>query len=77
MNQNCPSSRHFHVVGTDVYETNDLVAIIKAKDPNEALDEFVKTLTAEWEGSIEVNDHATLKPSAMPLIDFWRTPTRS
>lgn len=77
MNQNCPSSKHFHVVGKDVYETNDLNAIIEARDPNEALHDFVKGLAADWEGSIEVNDHATLKPNAMPLIDFWRTPTKS
>lgn len=72
----CPKGSHFHVMGNDVFETDSFTWIIEATDPNDALSKTLDKLPDNWEGSIEVNDHSTLKPSDMPLLDFWRTPIR-
>jgi hypothetical protein len=45
-------------------------------DPNAALRQAILLIPEDWEGSIEVNDHSTLKASDMPLLDFWRTPSK-
>ena len=71
----CPKGTHFHVSCQDVYEKEHMNFIFEVASPNDALGSAIKQLPASWEGSIEVNDHSTLKPSSMPLIDFWRTPT--
>jgi hypothetical protein len=57
-------------------ENEDFNFIFEVGDPNDALSQTIKDLPGNWEGSIEVNDHKTLSPSQMPLIDFWRTPTK-
>lgn len=73
---NCPSQKHFHVSCVDVMENEDFNFIFEVGEPNDALFQAIKDLPNNWEGSIEVNDHKTLSPNQMPLIDFWRTPTK-
>jgi len=74
--RNCPSRKHFHVSCVDVMENEDFNFIFEVSEPNDALSQAIKDLPDNWEGSIEVNDHKTLSPNQMPLIDFWRTPTK-
>jgi hypothetical protein len=70
----CSKGRHFHVVGKDAFESDDFTHVIEAIDPNSALASVITTVADDWEGAIEVNDHSTMTPNSMPLIDFWRTP---
>ena len=72
----CPAGRHFHVSCNDVMELDNRALIIEAEEPNEALGQAILLIPDDWEGSIEVNDHSTLKASDMPLLDFWRTPSK-
>lgn len=72
----CPIGRHFHVSCNDVMELDNRALILEAEEPNEALRQAVLLIPDNWEGSIEVNDHTTLKVSDMPLLDFWRTPSK-
>lgn len=72
----CPKTRHFHVSAKDVFETNSFNKVIEANDPNAALAIIIRELDNKWEGSIEVCDDQTLSPNSMPLIDFWRSPTK-
>ena len=76
LKEGCPRETHFHVICNDVMEVQNFRESIEAGDPNEALAKMIDNLPLDWEGSIEVNDHSTLKASDMPLIDFWRTPQR-
>ena len=71
----CPAGAHFHVSCNDVMELDNRALIIEAEEPNEALGQAILLIPDDWEGSIEVNDHSTLKASDMPLLDFWRTPS--
>jgi len=71
---NCPSQKHFHVSCVDVMENEYFNFTFEVDGPNDALSQAIKGLPDRWEGSIEVNDHKTLSPNQMPLIDFWRTP---
>jgi len=70
--ETCPKKIHFHVSCVDVMEKQDFNFLYEVSDPNSALAQAIKELPDDWEGSIEVNDHETLPPSQMPLIDFWR-----
>jgi hypothetical protein len=69
----CPASRHFYVSCHDVMELDNRIHVVEAEEPNEALRQAILLIPDVWEGSIEVNDHSTLKASDMPLLDFWRT----
>jgi hypothetical protein len=53
-------------------ELDNRALIVEADEPNEALRQVILLIPDNWEGSIEVNDHETLGPNQMPLIDFWR-----
>jgi len=55
-------------------EENDFNFIFEVSDPNSALSQAIADLPNDWEGSIEVNDHKTMAPNQMSLIDFWRKP---
>jgi len=55
-------------------EENDFSFIFEVSDPNSALSQAIADLPNDWEGSIEVNDHKTMAPNQMSLIDFWRKP---
>ena len=72
----CPAGVHFHVSCNDVMELDNRALIIEVREPNEALRQAILLIPDDWEGSIEVNDHSTLKASDMPLLDFWRTPSK-
>ena len=72
----CPADAHFHVSCNDVMELDNRTLVIEANEPNEALRQAILLIPDNWEGSIEVNDHSTLKASDMPLLDFWRTPSK-
>ena len=72
----CPAGAHFHVSCNDVMELDNRALIIEVEEPNEALLQAILLTPDDWEGSIEVNDHSTLKASDMPLLDFWRTPSK-
>ena len=72
----CPTKEHFHVSCNDVMELDNRALVIEANEPNEALRQAILLIPDNWEGSIEVNDHSTLKASDMPLLDFWRTPSK-
>ena len=73
----CPKGVHFHVSCNDVMELDKRALIIEADEPNEALRQVILLIPDNWEGSIEVKDHTTLKASDMPLLDFWRTLNRN
>jgi hypothetical protein len=47
----CPNGRHFHVVGTDVFERDDFTHVIEASDPNSALALVITTVADDWEGA--------------------------
>lgn len=72
----CPKVKHFHVACVDVMEENNFNFIFEVSDPNFALSQAIKDLPDNWEGSIEVNDHKTMTPNQMPLLDFWRMPSK-
>ena len=74
--KDCPKPKHFHVTCIDVMEENDFKLVIEVSDPNDALSQAIKDLPDNWEGSIEVNDHKTMAPNQMPLLDFWRSPSK-
>jgi hypothetical protein len=76
-NSECSEGVHFHVSCNDVMELDNRALIVEADEPNEALRKVILLLPDYWEGFIEVNDHTTLKASDMPLLDFWRTPSRN
>ena len=70
----CPKTKHFHVICRDVFEKENFEKVFEVADANTALESMIKELPANWEGSIEVRDDATLSDRKIPLIDFWRTP---
>ena len=73
----CPKTSHFHVIGRDVFALLNFEEVIECLSPNEALSTFITTLPDDWEGSIEVKNDKTRRPSALALIDFWRTPLKT
>jgi hypothetical protein len=70
----CPSQIHFHVTGKDSNSDGELRDIPVAETPEKALEVFIASLPIGWEGSISVDDHETLHPSEMPLIETWLSP---
>ena len=72
----CSQWTYFHVSCNDVMEILNFRESIEAKDPNTAISKMIDKLPIDWEGSIEINDHSTMRASDMPLIDFCRTPMK-
>jgi hypothetical protein len=69
-----PSQVHFHVTAKDANTDGELHDIPVAETPEKALEVFIASLPIGWEGSISVDDHETLHPSEMPLIETWLSP---
>jgi hypothetical protein len=67
---------HFHINCKDVTGIQDFNFIIETNNPNFALSQSIYNLPCEWEGSIEVRDHKTMFPNVLPIIDYWRSPSR-
>jgi hypothetical protein len=67
----CPSGVHFHLTADDANGGHPLRSIIECDLPEDALRLFLPSLPMGWEGSVSVDDHESLHPSEMPLLETW------
>jgi hypothetical protein len=67
----CPSGLHFHITAEDASTDGTLHQVIECTTPEDALSQFLPSIPPGWEGSVSVDDHETLHPSEVPLMDIW------
>ena len=65
-------TNQFFATVTDAETQTSRTTPVEANNPENALQETIKTLPEGWVGGIEIDDEESFKPDEMPLLDYWK-----